>query len=142
MLILKTIGLFLKANWLYVAGGILVIALYWKVTSAWSDYKDWKDLQAQTITELTVSRDRAIVERASAQAAMAEKEAHIMKLDIVLNKTLDEQALVQQTAKEQKEAFEGHNLAKMAQRHGKWIEKIVNKGTQERMDDIETAFNQ
>jgi len=133
---------FLRANWMYAIGALLVGFLYWKVSHAWNEYQDWKDEQAQTITDLTVSRDRAIVERASAQAAMAEKEAHNMKLELLLEQAYEQQATIQKQAQREIEAFEGHDLAKMAQRHGKWLEKIINNGTQERLDEIESAFNQ
>ena len=133
---------FLKLNWLYVGGAILAGLLYWKVSHEWGQYSDWKDQQAQTITDLTVSRDRAIVERASAQAAMAEKEANNIRLSLLLDQAHIAQTQNWTQLKGEIEVFEGHDLAKMATRHGKWLEKIVNKGTQEQLDEIESAFNQ
>jgi len=142
MPILSAILGFLKINWMYVGGAILVATIWWKVSHAWSDYKDWKANQAQTITELTVSRDRAIVERASAQAAMAEKQAHVIRLEILLDHALEEQKAVTTIAKEQQDIFERHNFTALTKAKPGLIEKMANKATQERMDAFEKAFNE
>ena len=142
MLILSMIGKFLLGNWKWILLSLGVVAFYWKVNSEWSDYSEWKELQAQTITELTVARDRAVVEAASAQSALWEMKANTARLELLLQDALTRQDDVRADATAQRKVFEEHNFEALTKAKPGLIEKLANKATQERMDAFENAFNQ
>jgi hypothetical protein len=127
--------------WKPILGAVVVGFVYWKVGNMFDDYKEMVADRDGRITQLVVERNDARVEAESAKAALKEKEQHEKRLELLLADAIKRQDEIRKEKREQQDIFEGHDLGKMAQRHGKWIEKLANKATQERMDDLEDAFN-
>lgn len=132
---------FLRLWWKPLALSAIGAFLYWKGTSLWDDYKKLAEEHERTVTQLTVERNNARIEAESAKAALAEKEKHEERMELLLADAIRRQDEIRKEKREQQKVFEGHDLEKMAQRHNEWIEKLANKATQERMDAFEGAFN-
>jgi hypothetical protein len=138
---LTIIKTFIGANWKVL--GLIVVAVfaYWKITGWLENYNETMEAKAATITKVTLARDRALIQLAHINATLQEKERHEERLELLLKDALQRQDDIRDEAQAAREAFEGHDLTKMANRYNKWMEKIVNNGTQERLDSIEDAFN-
>lgn len=139
---LKIIWKFAKPNIPYILLALLVAFVYWKVTGMWGEYQEWKTLQQQTITEITVMRDRALVEAATARDTLERVQANIDRLKELLDQSLANQAAIQVEVRGQKEVFERHNFDALVKAKPGLIEALANKATQERMDAFENSLNQ
>jgi len=98
-------------------------------------------MQQQTITEITVMRDRALVEATAARDTLERVQANIDRLKELLDQSLINQAAIQIEVKGQKEVFERHNFDALVKAKPGLIEHLANKATQERMDAFENSLN-
>lgn len=132
---------FLQLWWKPLAFAAAGAFLYWKVGAVVADYREMVEERDGRITTLVVERNNARVEAESAKAALAEKEKHEKRLELLLADAIERQDAIRKEKREQQKIFEGHDLEEMAKRHNEWIAKLANKATQERMDAFENAFN-
>ena len=132
---------FLAGNWKILAAGAIGIFLFFQVTHWVKDYNQMKADEAQKLSNMTVERNNALISAASAQASLQEVRINAAKVEAQLALALTRQDEIRAEAKAEREKFEGHDLTKMANRHNEWMEKLVNRGTQKRLDSIEDAFN-
>ena len=139
-----------------LAGGL--IGSYWKIgltvalvaaigTAAWK-INGWKtdrdallEERKGTIAELTQNLTIAEMERNSAQAALFKAEQEKRRILENQNALLLTQDLIRAEIREQKKIFEDHDFARLVAAKPGLIEKLSNKATAERFDDLEATFN-
>jgi hypothetical protein len=139
---LQLIWSFLKPNFFYVLLALLIAFFYWKLNNMWGEYKEWRTLQQETITQVTVMRDRALVEAETARQTLEQIQNNTVRLKELVEQSLLNQAAIQAEVKEQKDVFERHNFDALVKAKPGLIEHLANKATQERMDAFENSLNQ
>ena len=140
-MILTAIKVFFLGNWKWIAIVVVCFGAYWKLGAVFDDYKNMVAERNATITKVTVARDRALVEAATAQAAIFEIKAHAKRMELLLSDALQRQDEIRAEATAQREVFEDHNFTALTKAKPGLIEKLANKATQERMNAFEDAFN-
>ena len=134
------------------------IGSYWKIglslalvaaigTAAWK-INGWKtdrdallEERKGTIAELTQNLTIAEMERNSAKAALFKAEEEKRRILENQNALLLTQDLIRAEIREQKKIFEDHDFSRLVAAKPGLIEKLSNKATAERFDDLESTFN-
>lgn len=132
---------FLAANWKFILGGFAIGFLYIKFDSWLNDYVADQKAQQNQIVHLVQERDQAIQEAISALKAIEEQEAHVKRMELLLEETLKRQDEIRAEAREEKRTFEEHDFEKLVIAKPTLIERLANRATAERMKSFEDAFN-
>jgi len=115
--------------------------LWWQIFSWIEDYREMKEGYDSRMAQLVQERNQTSIEKQSLEATLREKERNAKRLEL-LRRVAQRQAeiakadLIRQTA-----VFEGHDLAKAANRHPEWLAKLATNASQERLDELEDLFN-
>lgn len=138
MIWLSVLAKLWKPALLLVAAGFL-----WFRVSAWyDDYLETKRIYDDRLTVLTRERNNASLELQTLKYAMQEQQRNAKRVELLSRIAKRENIIIQRQMQRHQAAFKGHDLEKAATRHEKWIEKLANNATKERMDALENLFNQ
>lgn len=139
--ILSAAGSFIGGNWKILGIVGLAFFAFYKI----EDFIEDRIVEAQErnnkITELTSARDRAVVEAEGLKDTLTEMRRHEEFLKQLLVEARIRHDEARQEARDQHRVFEDHDFNKIVQAKPGLVEKLANKATQERMDEIESAIN-
>lgn len=140
----------LKTNWVsitkWTAIILLVLVVWWKLDSAWSNYKEAVETKHQELRTLSLDKQAAIVAAETAQAAIAQAEETRKLLTRLIIEARVETQVARDESRELMAAFERndgtkHDLQKAANRHGVWVGKLATDASNSLMEEFENEIN-
>lgn len=147
----KIIGGFAKSAWgwalsqwklilIVVVGAFLLWSAY-KIADAFKDRAALIEGQKMTLTRFAVDLNNALIEKQSAQETLDRMIAEKIRVEELAKSLVAEQIVIRAEVEAQKALFEKHDFAAIVKAKPGIIENKANAATQERFDEIETAFN-
>ena len=133
--------------WKWLVVGVIVLGIAWIGLTIYGAFKDrahYKEQLEGNITQLTVERDRAVIERDAANETLRRKAANDEMVRELRAELRDTQKEARDRARAQQEIFEKdrkHSFSEIVQAKPGLVENLANKATQERFDELEGAFN-
>ena len=115
---------------------VMAYALY-TFNTWWGNYQE----KERSLQEMTVARNNAHLEAVAATAALSEKIANEKRLELLLAESIKHNEIDVEKARRQREIFEEHDLQKLTNAKPQWLEKLANQATKERIDAMQSAFN-
>lgn len=142
MPIWATAKAFFKVNWKWVVIGLVLVFAYFKVGSWYDAYQEAEAAERERITRLEVEKASAQVSLASMAATLQIVMEEKRKQEVLLLDAISRQDRIRAEAKEQVDVFEDHDFPKLVEAKPGLIEKLANKATNERMQQLEDALNE
>jgi hypothetical protein len=132
---------FLAVNWKWVVIGVVLLFVYFKLTSWYDAYTEQRENERAALTSAALRVQAAELSNQSMQATMMYMLDQQRKTEMLLLDAIRRQDEIRAEAKAQVDVFENHDLPKLVQAKPGLIEKLANKATAERLQEIEDALN-
>lgn len=126
-------------KWILLAGVLLVV--YFKATSFYEDYKQAKEDQARELVRTALEKQAAELSLQSLQGTLLMMMEQQRKYELLLVDSLRKQDEIRAEADKQVEVFEDHDFEGLVEAKPGLIEKLANRATAERMQEIQDALN-
>lgn len=140
----KVAGGWFMGNLKWIGLGVAAVAvagIAWKIHSTFQErdrlLEERKMVVANLVQDLTIAE----IEKQEAEETIARIEADKRRLEQLYADTVVVQREIRAEIREQKAIFERHDFNRLVQAKPGLIETRANRATQERFDELETAFN-
>lgn len=132
---------FLKVNWKWVVIGLLCIFVYWKGGNMLDNYVERKTAEKEQLVRMALEKQAAEISFQNLAGTMALVLEQQRKTEMLLLDALNRQDTIREEAKAQVDIFEDHDFPDLVDKKPGLIEKLANKATNERMQELEDALN-
>ena len=132
---------FVSVNWKWVViGGVLIFA-YFKIGAWYDAYQETKTEERRAVLALALEKQAAEISLQNMAGTMQLLLEHQRKTELLLVDALRRQDEIRTEKKAQVDVFEDHDFPDLVDKKPGLIEKLANKATNERMQELEDALN-
>lgn len=141
MTALSAIKGFLQVNWKWLVIGVVIVVAYIKVGNWYDAYQEQQEQERTALVRMALEKQAAELSVQSLagtlQLVMEEKR----KQELLFIETLRRMDEAKAEAKAQVDVFEDHDFPALVEAKPGLIERLANKATNERMQELENALN-
>lgn len=133
---------FLGGNWKILGLAAIGVVLFFKLEGWAGDYLDKRQAERNELRTLTAERDRAVIERESAEEIRRIEEEHKAEMDALRDMYMAELAQVRADARAERAVLEDRErIQRLANAKPGLIELRANAATQRQFDELEAELN-